>query len=365
MIVCDNCSEDNVADYVRLLDDPRIIYYRTAQPMPVTANWNKAMEMCHGDYMIMLGDDDCLMRGYLREMNGLIDRFESPDVIHTNAFLYAYPGAVATSPAGFLQKWRYGIFNVHEPYVLEKKVASDLVEETLNFRVGFGWNMQFSLVSRKMIELMKEFGDFFQSPYPDYYATNMLFLLGERILIVPKPSVAIGITPKSFGGYYFSGKEMEGAAFLQNVGTKECPDAHESIFPGEEHTNNWYRAVLAITKNLRQSQPQLRVNVHRFRIVQTIWLLRRSLMKKTPSILSVMGLLFGRISPREVAYLCYLIVRIFVMRLMRIPRNVIDASLIGISKQYPSGTIEMVPTKRRYENILDVFDNEPALASPQ
>ncbi len=64
IIVSDNFSEEDIAGYVRSIDDSRIKYCRTDKFVPVTDNWNNALAKSDGDYVIMLGDDDCLMKGY-------------------------------------------------------------------------------------------------------------------------------------------------------------------------------------------------------------------------------------------------------------------------------------------------------------
>ena len=58
---------------------------------------------------------------------------------------------------------------------------------------------------------------FYQSPYPDYYAMTALRLKAKKILALPYPLVIVGISPKSFGYYYFNQKEKEGIDFLKNT----------------------------------------------------------------------------------------------------------------------------------------------------
>ena len=64
LIISDNDSEEDIEGYVHSLDDPRIKYYRTDRFIPVTDNWNNALKKSSGEYVIMLGDDDALMRGH-------------------------------------------------------------------------------------------------------------------------------------------------------------------------------------------------------------------------------------------------------------------------------------------------------------
>src|SRR4051794_10427964 len=67
-IVSDNHSEQDIAAYVASLGEPRIKYFRTNGFVSVTENWNTALEKSSGDYVIMLGDDDGLLSGYLRKI---------------------------------------------------------------------------------------------------------------------------------------------------------------------------------------------------------------------------------------------------------------------------------------------------------
>src|SRR6187399_2954715 len=50
LIVADNCSCDNVPGYVASLSDPRMTCIRTDTPVPVTENWNRALNASSGDY---------------------------------------------------------------------------------------------------------------------------------------------------------------------------------------------------------------------------------------------------------------------------------------------------------------------------
>ena len=63
IVVADNASEEDVVAYVNSLEDSRILVRRAPEPVPVTENWNAALEMSSGDYVLMLGDDDGLLPG--------------------------------------------------------------------------------------------------------------------------------------------------------------------------------------------------------------------------------------------------------------------------------------------------------------
>lgn len=270
IVVSDNCSEQDIAGYIKEIGDARIKYYRTESFVPVTENWNNALEKSTGDYIIMLGDDDGLLKGYFSTILPLIAQYEEPDFIYTSAFVFAYPGVMPGYPQGYLQPYGYARFlrAAAEPYLLGDRAATDLVRHSLNFRVRFGYNMQFSLVSRRFIDAQKSKGPFFQSPYPDYYATNVLFLKAKRRLILPKPLVVIGITPKSFGYYYFNKCEKHGIAFLQNYPDPEQAKRIERVvLPGTDINTSWLLALESIKSNYGSELPA-RIGYGRYRLLQ-------------------------------------------------------------------------------------------------
>lgn len=270
IIVSDNFSEEDVAAYTQTLGDSRIKYFRTDKFVPVTDNWNNALDKSDGDYIIMLGDDDCLMKGYFSTLSRLIEKFDAPDFIYTDAFLYAYPGVMPGVPDGFLRTYsRREIFqSASEPFWLERNKALEFAKESLNFRVTFDYNMQFSLVSRKLVEEMKRYGQFYQSPYPDYYASNAMMLKAERILVVPQPLVTIGISPKSFGYYYFNDAESDGNEFLNNIPDKEMVSRlQEVILPGIAMNTSWLISMETLAVNFG-GELDIKVNYARYRLTQ-------------------------------------------------------------------------------------------------
>src|SRR5438309_3777499 len=78
LIISDNDSTSDVRGYIDSLADSRIHYSRTENFISVTDNWNRALEKATGDYVIMLGDDDCLLRDYFAIAEQTITRHNRP-----------------------------------------------------------------------------------------------------------------------------------------------------------------------------------------------------------------------------------------------------------------------------------------------
>jgi glycosyltransferase involved in cell wall biosynthesis len=272
VIVSDNASEEDIAGHVRSLNDPRIRYFRTGSFVPVTDNWNNALDKSTGDYVVMLGDDDCLMKGYFSTLRRLIEERGAPDLVYHGALLYAYPGVMPGFPDGFVQPYGYAGFLRHakEPYWLERTVALQCVRDAMDFRVTFGFNMQFALVSRRLIDALRDKGPFFQSPYPDYYAMNAALLKAERILVCPQNLVTIGVSPKSFGYYYVNRAEQSGVEFLNTAPDRESfRQLEHVVLPGTEMNNSWLLAMEALRLNYGKEHG-LKVNYGRYRLLQIL-----------------------------------------------------------------------------------------------
>ena len=285
VIVSDNFSEENIAGYIDSLNDARVKYFRTEKFLPVTDNWNNAIDQSTGDYVIMLGDDDGLMPGYFSILNDHIETYAEPDFIYTGAYLFAYPGVLPGCPGGFVRSYENrAIYQGRgDAFLLEKNTAIAFVESSMNFHVAFDYNMQFSLVSRKLIEALKEYGPFYQSPYPDYYASNVIMLSAQRILVVPKPLVAVGISPKSFGSYYFNDAESKGNKFLNNLPDKEMgARLRKVMLPGSTMNTSWLIAMETIVENCGRKY-DVSVNFDRYRIVQILSVFTAMLLDKANS----------------------------------------------------------------------------------
>jgi glycosyltransferase involved in cell wall biosynthesis len=261
--ISDNDSSEDIGGYVRSLGDERILYRRTERFLPVTENWNAALELSSGDYVLMLGDDDGLLPGSLARMNELISRFSEPDLLYFGSLLFTYPGVDASAPRGFVSVNSFADFfaDAHEPFLLDHARALAAVRKTMDFRLAFNFNMQLSLLSRGLIERLREHGAVFQSQFPDYYASCAALLSADRIVADPRPMVVVGVTPKSYGFFHINDRESEGRAFL---------DAEASAprqLPGSNINEGWLAALEALERNFG-TRYGLRLNRRRYRFMQ-------------------------------------------------------------------------------------------------
>lgn len=362
LIISDNFSEEDIAGYIESLGDTRIKYFRTESFVPVTDNWNNALEKSTGDYVVMLGDDDCLMKGYFSTIRRLADEFDYPDFIYTSAFLFCYPGVITEHPDGYLQPYGYASFlntaEAVEPYLLAREQAHKVVRQFMDFRVTYGFNMQFTVIRREFIKSLRDKGPFFQSPFPDYYATNVMFLKAERILICPYPLVTIGVTKKSYGFYHNNKREAEGVEFLQGSAATAARRSAEAlqrvVLPGTNINTSWLYAAEAIAANYG-AEFGVKASRRRYRFLQIMYVyeevfVHRSLSREDLRELKEQMRLWER-----VVYGTGISAMLMLKSLLSpANRSKLYRLLRSTRKQFSTWQAE--PVKSRYQNILDVFE---------
>jgi glycosyltransferase involved in cell wall biosynthesis len=60
LVICDDASSDSTIEILSQFSDPRLKVYRFEKAPSVADNWNRAMNLCLGQYIKIMGQDDLL-----------------------------------------------------------------------------------------------------------------------------------------------------------------------------------------------------------------------------------------------------------------------------------------------------------------
>jgi hypothetical protein len=100
-------------------------------------------------------------------------------------------------------------------------------------------------------------------------------------VVVPHPLIMIGISPKSFGYYYFNDLHVAGYAFLDNANVSA--DVREAlqdvVLPGGCNNTHWLFAVETARRALLPDHVE-QVNIERYRLLQMVERLRDVFVKR-------------------------------------------------------------------------------------
>lgn len=279
LVVFDNASTENIRTHIESLNDRRIRYERSDEFLPVTASWNRAIELAKGDYVTFLGDDDGLTPGYFKEISRIINEFKAPEILYSALFQFMHPGVAPWDRGGYVANLKNAFFFVgrQKPFVLQKEDALKAVQGSLGFHRNFTFNIQAFVFSRVFLDKLREDGAVFRSPFPDYYLANVAFAKAESIVAIPMPMSVAGVSKASFGFTLFNDLEKKGADML-NTNLAQDPyyqEVEQFLLPGPLYNTNYAVTMENVARYVRI--PALgAVDFQRYRRLQIFTLLAAS-----------------------------------------------------------------------------------------
>ena len=246
LVVSDNANTDQTPEILQgFSTDRRVRVLRQEQPLPVTENWTATIANCTSDYVLMIGDDDYLLPQALSTLDRVLKRHDNPDCVLFNGYSYVAPNAIEGDQTSY---WAVRHFAYEAALAGESIIGPaqrhSIVRDIFRFRQRTALNMQTALFSKRAAMAVP--GGPFQPPFPDFHLINALLISAEKVAYVPDRLVIIGVSPKSFGHYFYSQNAQEGLAYLGI-------DTHfPAALPGNELLNGM---CLALTR-LKQNYPR-------------------------------------------------------------------------------------------------------------
>ena len=214
LVVSDNANTDETEQVLEsFANDSRLKVVRLNKPVSVTENWNNALSASCGDYILMMGDDDCILPGFFNRIEQILEKYNNPSCVTYNAYTYVAIGSVSDNRQSY---YKDTFFEFGPEFKGEGLISSEMrfsiVKDMFHFKNRIPLNMQTTLMSKEAINQIT--GDIFRPPFPDHYALNALLLTAKRWVYLPEKMLVVGISPKSFGHFIYSGKQDEGKKYL-------------------------------------------------------------------------------------------------------------------------------------------------------
>jgi hypothetical protein len=203
-IVVQDCSDDlETRNVVAALSaDSRLRYEKSPGLPSMTENWNHAFERVHGDYVIVIGDDDAVGREIANAARWAKEH--DVDAIADDRIVYFWPNYQLGEVAGTARVSRH-----------TGRVESDDALRTLDHALSrYPVNLhrlphiyQGLVRTRLMHEIKARTGQFFHSMAPDYYSAVALSCIVKRFVRVSYPVCAAGASAAANSGRMHEGTD--------------------------------------------------------------------------------------------------------------------------------------------------------------
>lgn len=195
VIVHDNSDNDTLLDMLKdVIDNKKLRYAYDPSVLSFCANFEKSIEMSTGDYLIMIGDDDCV----LPEIIGLVDeiRKKSIDaVLFPTCISYVWPNAIKDNGGRLTIRKK----PVSIKKLLSKNAIVNMIDSGNYDYQDFNFpKIYHGIVKREKLDLVKaQTGHYFGGLTPDIYSAVALSYYIDEMLYVNYPFTIPGMCAKS------------------------------------------------------------------------------------------------------------------------------------------------------------------------
>ncbi|MET0967990.1 MAG: glycosyltransferase, partial [Tardiphaga sp.] len=274
--VFDNASKVPLAHTLRQFNNAHIRIERSEEVLPVTQSWNRALDMASGEYVTLLGDDDGLLPNFFARINSLADAFGNPDVIFSSLYQFVHPGVSPHNKDGFVTTLPMADF-LHEepgPFVLPREAARRAVDNSLDLRRSFMFNMPAFTCRNSFLNGIRREGKVLHSPFPDYYFANIALELSTKTICEPRALSFQGVSKASFGFTLLNNTTEVGFEALGSPESIHFNGTGDYVLPGSRY---WTEYIITMEHvALVLNDPARRPNINRYRRHMTVELMKSS-----------------------------------------------------------------------------------------
>lgn len=233
LVVSDNANTDETSSVIAsFASDPRLKSIRLEEPVPVTENWRAALDASEGDYILLIGDDDCLLPGYFERMTQVVEQYDEPECIAYNGYGYVFPQSAKGNQSSYYADPRFSYGPEFREGLMSREMRLSIVRDMFRFKIRYPVTSQLSLISRRVAARIE--GSIFQPPFPDHYAISASLLEAETFAYCPEKLIVTGASPKSYTHFSFNDLEGQGMNYLG------IDPSFEDCLPGSDQINAMY-----------------------------------------------------------------------------------------------------------------------------
>lgn len=220
--IADNSDTEVVKNFVENLNSPQVKYRYDSGPVSSIENFNRAVEMATGEYMMLIGDDDSILPKCMETAKWAkeneVDSICSKETVH-----YYWPGSIAGAEGGLLSfgNGNSSIKKIDIPAELSKLMKNG-IQHYLTFPLPKTYH---GLVKMKVMrEIKQKTGHFYGGLSPDIYSCIAVSCVAKNHYIIDEPLSVAGVCAKSTTADNIKGMhsgEIEGIPHLKYRGHYE------------------------------------------------------------------------------------------------------------------------------------------------
>ena len=201
VIVADNATDDGTREYLASLGDA-IKVTRSEEPLSMTDNWYRALELVTGEWITVIGDDDCLMRDYVGSAKRAIASSPETELFRWDCPIYRWPDSRNESERNHLQF----ALSSHHQRVDSATTLRNMFERIHNVMSPPG--LYHCLSRTSLIKKVRDkYGELRLGIVPDFGSGILFLSVTDHYVVLKHPLTVMGFGRKSTGMSFKNGDD--------------------------------------------------------------------------------------------------------------------------------------------------------------
>lgn len=210
--ISDNSATPQVKNFIEELKSTNVKYRYDSGPVSSIENFNRAIELTTGKYIILIGDDDTILPKAI-EIAEWADNNDIDSVCSKEAVTYYWPGALEQYPTGALIIPPFG--NNIKEISLKKNLISLLHNGLQHYLLYPLPKTYHGIVKKDILEKIKKLtGHYYGGLSPDIYSSVAVSCIAKNHFQLEDPISVAGVCPTSTTAENFTGKH---SGTLENI----------------------------------------------------------------------------------------------------------------------------------------------------
>jgi glycosyltransferase involved in cell wall biosynthesis len=193
IIIAENNCHDGTKEYLKNI--PNIIVYSSEVDLSMTDNWSRIFPIIKSEWVIFIGDDDCLVPNFFSLANKWIDFKPDIDIVNWVAPTYRWPSAPDDSNS-------FSITLFDSPSILS---CNDYINKCFSSLHGIMAppSLYHSICRTDLIQrCIDKYGEFNVGFVPDFGSGILFMSVANSYLRTPSPLSVMGFGSKSTGASF-------------------------------------------------------------------------------------------------------------------------------------------------------------------
>lgn len=199
LVVQDNSEGDDLQRSIESVSDDKLVYSRNKKPLSFVDNFSRAIDLCRGEYVCVVGDDDGVLPSLVLAARAAFA--SGVEVVFGRSYaVFLWPSAsrITTKRAMegqlTIEKWGNSLQLVNSRSSL-KRWLNDGCPEYIRSDMA---RLYHGLVRKELLDQVRQkTGNYFGGLTPDIYAACALSSISKTVIATDFPMTLSGICPKS------------------------------------------------------------------------------------------------------------------------------------------------------------------------